>query len=445
MEPVRPTLPDTLPPDSTAAAPPVRPTLPDATRQSPRAPGRRRRSRLLIAAVGLLALLGIGVAAVYRPLLRYLILREAARHGFNVDFEEASLSRHGVRLRGARVELSGVRGLRANFEELRVALDGFAPQRVDADGVAVAIEGSAADRILALSAWSSDHPNLYRIPGEGRRLGLTWSARAGEAPWLAWSDGVLTATGAAATFRTKSAAIEGVAVGGLGAAWSADSAVIAIGLGRDVIADANVRVELRPSANPPTADVTLAPHKLEDLGAPMGVGLPAPGAVVDGSARLTLGNRAARDAIEGSVTMTIKGWLPPHPRQLDRIVYGNSTAFTAKIRVSEDRKKVAISDAIVTAGGFKLKGKGAIDREVDHARAVLDFDGAIACTDVARSATASDWGDALAEIMGDVARRTMEGSVAVRVHVEVDTRDLRAAKVQHQIGVGCGFRMPRLF
>jgi len=382
---------------------------------------------------------------VYRPLLRHLIQRAAERRGFALDFEAAEIDGEGILIHDARIELLGVRGVRADVESIQVSLDGLSPRRADASSVALAIEGSAADRLLELSAWSSDHPDFYRFPGTGSGIRLTWSARPGDPPWLAFGGGAFASTGAGATLHTSAATLEGIPVGGLGAAWSADAAVIAIGIGKETIADAPLRVALHPSANPPTADIALSPLKLEDLGAPMGVGLPAPGSTVEGSARLTLGDRAGRDAIEGSVALTIKGWVPPHPRQLDGIVFGGSTAFAARLRVSEDRRTVAISDATVTAGAFKLKGKGAIERDVDHARAALDLDGAIACADVARSAATSDWGEVLGQLLGDVARHTVEGSVAIKVRVEADTRDLRAAKVRHEVGVGCGLRLPKVW
>jgi ADP-dependent NAD(P)H-hydrate dehydratase / NAD(P)H-hydrate epimerase len=412
------------------------------------APRRRHlRAALILLAILAVLLLAAGAAA-YRPYVRSLILREATRLGLALDFDDFELARGSVRLLRARCELAGVAGLRAQIDTLTVTLDGLAPTRINADGVEVTVEGSAADRFLALGAWSAEHPSAYRTPSESRRVRLTWSVRAGDPPWLTLTDGTLAADGKAATFRSPSATIEGLAVGALGAAWSADKATISIGVGKEILAEAPIRVEIDPTARPPTASAVMLPRKLDELAAPMGLGnarLPGTkNATVDGSARLTLGQHAGRYAVMGSVTVTIKGWIPPHPKELDGIVYGSSTAIGATFVVSEDRKKVTITEATVTAGAFKLKGKGAIDRDPTFARAVLDMDGAVACTDVARSATRSGWGDLLGELLGGLAQQAMQGSVAVHVHVEADTRDLAGAKLQHQIGVGCGLRLPKL-
>lgn len=438
-------------PEAPHAGAPVAPTLIDEGPLPAASPAPRR--RYLRAALILLALLALTLlaagAAAYRPYVRRLILREATRLGVVLVFDDFELARGSVRLLRARCELASVAGLRAQIGTLTVTLDGLAPTRIDADGIDVAVEGSAADRFLVLSAWSTEHPSAYRTPSESRNVRLTWSARPGEAPWLTLTDGALSADGKAATFRAPSATIEGLAVGALGAAWSADKATISIGLGKEIIADAPIRIEVDPAARPPTVSAVMVPRKLDELAAPMGLGnarLPGTkNATVDGSARLTLGQHADRDAVMGSVTATIKGWVPPHPKELDGIIYGSSTVLGATFVVSEDRKKVTITEATVTAGGFKLKGKGAIDRDPTFARAVLDMDGAVACTDVARSAASSGWGDLLGGLLGGVAQQAMQGSVAVHVHVEADSRDLGGAKLQHQIGVGCGLRAPKFF
>ena len=99
----------------------------------------------------------------------------------------------------------------------------------------------------------------------------------------------------------------------------------------------------------------------------------------------------------------------------------------------------------MTAGALRLKGGGTIERRDAYALTALDFKGSLSCSDVARSAVASSWGDLAGLLAGDVARVAMEGSVGIKVHVEADTRDLQAAKLTHEVGIGCGLRIPRLF
>ena len=99
----------------------------------------------------------------------------------------------------------------------------------------------------------------------------------------------------------------------------------------------------------------------------------------------------------------------------------------------------------MTAGALKLKGGGTIERRDAYAVSALDLKGSIACSDVARSAVASSWGDLAGQLAFGVARIAMDGSVGIKVHVEADTRDLKAAKLTHEVGIGCGLRVPKLF
>jgi hypothetical protein len=228
----------------------------------------------------------------------------------------------------------------------------------------------------------------------------------------------------------------------VGAAWATDAITVSLGIGKDSLEHAPIRVDIRPADNPPTATLTVRPVKLADLGGPIGAPLPVPGAVVEGNAQLSLARHAGKEVVRGTVAMSLTGWIPPHPKELDGLVFGNRTTFTSSFEVSPDRKKVTLADTAVTAGAFKLKGAGTIDRVDDHGLVRVDLSGSVRCVDVAQSAAASHWGNLLGQIAGDVARLTMAGSVGVSVRIEADTRDLRAARLQQSVGVGCGLRLP---
>ena len=431
----RNTLSDTLPPGdpSGGAAPEKKATS--------------RRFRALFAFIATLGALGVGVTLGYEPLVRYLVQRETQRLGFIVTFDTIAVQGifSSAVLHGVHVELDGVRGLHADVDEASVDLDGFKAKRIVTAGTRVAVEGSAADRLLDLGAWSNGHPDLYRVAGEGHGVTITWAAVAGEAPWLSLSDGALSSNGTDATFRTPGAVISGLSIGAIGAAWSDADATITVGLGSEAIGAAPIKVELHPTDKPATAALTLRPIKLASLGAPLGLALPAPGAVAEGSAALTLGSRAGKGVIEGAASFTLTGWVPPHPRELGGIVYGDRTTFATKLSVSEDHLKVTLSETAMTAGALKLKGGGVIERRSTYALSSLDLKGSIPCSDVARSAVASSWGDLAGQLAFGVASVAMEGSVAIKVHVEADTRDLQKAKLTHEVGVGCGLRLPKLF
>jgi hypothetical protein len=408
-------------------------------------PGRALR-RLLFVLVPLLLLLGGGLAFGLDPLLRWLVQREASRFGITLEYARISLKRNRVDLGGARLRLAGVSGMRVEIATVSAQIEGLTVKAVEAADATISLEGSVADRLLELGAWSSDHAAFFQMPGSSSGVRITWIAAPGEAPWLDLTRGTLAASGTGATFHSPSASLLGVPVGALGAVWAADGTTLSIGLGKETLAEAPIRLDLHPAAKPPTGELTLKPLKLEDLGAPLGLSLPAPGAVVEGSATLTMGGgRVGSEVVDGSLSMTLTGWVPPHPRELDGIVYGNRTTLSTTLHFSEDRKKLTLTDTVVAAGAFKLKGGGGVDRSSDHALAVLDLKGSLACSEVARSAALGNFGSFLGKILGDVARTTVSGTVGVSVHLEADSRDLKGAKIKQEVGVGCGLRLPTLF
>jgi hypothetical protein len=396
---------------------------------------------------GLLVAAAVAAYVGYEPLVRHLVKRETERLGFLVTYDSIEIHGFflGAVLHGVHVDLDGVRGLHADVDQVVVDLDGYRAQRLVTSGVRVAVAASAADLLLDLGAWINGHPDLYRVPGEGTGVGLTWADAPGGAPWLTLENSALSSNGTDATFRTPAATVGGLPVGAVGAAWANAAATITLGLGNAAIADAPIRVELHPLDLPATATLTLRPTKLESLGAPLGLALPAPGAVAEGTVALTLGNRAGQGPIDGSASFTLTGWVPPHPRELGGIVFGDRTTFATRLAIAGDHRKVTLTEAVMTAGALKLKGGGTIERHDAYAQSTLDLKGSLACADVARSAVASSWGDLAGQLAFGVARIAVDGSVGIKVHVEADTRDLKGAKLTHEVGVGCGLKIPKLF
>jgi hypothetical protein len=163
--------------------------------------------------------------------------------------------------------------------------------------------------------------------------------------------------------------------------------------------------------------------------------------VASGRVALTLGKRGGSEAIQGSADLLLDGWTPPHPRELSSVITGKRTTLASKIGVAANRSKVSLTDIVLRAGKFELKGAGAVTRAGDHATARLDLKGPIACADLVRSAAKDRFGF-LGELAGEAASGATTGSVVVNVAVEADSRDLRAAKIQPKVGIGCGLKLP---
>ena len=411
-------------------------------------PPKRRRARwVLLGILAALAVVGIAVAVFHEAVLRYFIKREALERGVELEFEAMTIGRGWLRLRQASIRLVGVSGLRAEIGRSRILWEGWIPgdiTRIEAQAVTARAQGSAADLALELGEWAKDHPEAFRIPVVAVEVSAEWRESAAAQPWLVLSGGSLSpAPGgpqSSVTFHASAASVEGVPIGPIGGVWASTGGMVSLGFGRPSLADAPVRIDIHPKANPPAADILLRPVTMVDMGSPMGLKLPTEKARLEGTARIELIERDGKDLVQGTVMMTLHGWIPPHPRELGGLVFGDRTVFGSAFKLSEDRKTATLTGAHVTAGAFKLKGSGSIERRGEYALARMDMAGAIPCSDMARSAAAAHFGSAAGAFAGGVARGIMEGSIAVSVKIEADTRDLANPKITQGVGIGCGIK-----
>lgn len=417
-----------------------------------KAPKRRRWRWVVLGIFGALGVLGLAVAIFHEAVLRYLIKREALARGVEIEFEAMSMGEGWLRLRKMSIGLVGVSGFRAEIGRSRILWEGWIPgeiKKIEAQGVVARAQGSAADLALEFGEWAKDHPDAFRIPVVAVEVSGEWRESAGSPPWLVLSDGSLSpAPGGvpnSVAFHAAGAVVEGISIGPIGGVWASGGGVVSLGFGKPSLADAPVRIDIRPNASPPVADIALRPVTMADLGSPMGLKLPTEKARLEGTAKITLMERDGKDLVEGSVAMTLHGWIPPHPKELGGLVFGDRTVFGSAFKLSEDRKTVTLAESHVTAGAFKLKGSGVIERRGDYGVARMDMAGAIPCSDIARSATAAHFGSAAGAFAGDVARGFMEGSIAVSVKIEADSRDLANPKIIQGVGIGCGIKgLPQL-
>lgn len=409
---------------------------------------KRRRLRWVIA--GVLGTLGAAILVVvifHETWLRYLIKREAHLRGVELEFDTMTFGEGWLRLRKASIGLSGVSGFRAEIGRARITWEGWIPgeiTKIEAQGVVARAEGSAADMALEFGEWAKDHPDAFRIPVAAVEVSGEWRESAAAPPWLVLSGGSIAPTAGgvpnSVTFHAGGAVVEGISIGPVGGVWASGGGVVSVGFGKPSLADAPVRIDIRPNADPPVADIALRPVTMADLGSPMGLKLPTERARLEGTARVTMAERDGKDLVQGTVSMTLHGWIPPHPKELGGLVFGDRTVFGSAFKLSEDRKTATLTDASVAAGAFKLKGSGIIERRGEYGVVRMDMAGAIPCSDIARSATAAHFGSAAGAFAGDVARGFMEGSIAVSVKIEADTRDLANPKINQGVGIGCGIK-----
>jgi hypothetical protein len=416
---------------------------------------RRRRLRRAAIAAALVAVV-IAAAAIALPgLIRAEIVRQARARGIALEPGSVELSLRAVRLRGARFTLVDAPDVGGAIAAATIRLDGLDPARVEAQGLRLWIAGAGA--LPALAGWAAArHATLGEPPLVAKDVRAGFHDRAGapeRAALLANSLDLAQVRGGAkrearAAIRGGRVVIAGREVGRTDVEATLDRSGISIALGS---ADPNtagvpLSVALRV---PPAADLTarLSPTAVDALAGPLGLGLRAPGVTVAGSVELRVPRAAAGSAAgtagaaEIAADVTLTGYVPPHPRELDGILFGNVTTAKIKARLAPDARELQLDPIEVAAGALSLHGQGAIRLEGADAAITLDLAGAVPCTQLTGSAVAAHLGQAAGVFAGQLARRALEGSVAVRVQIEARARRLEEARIQQSARMGCRLRL----
>jgi hypothetical protein len=407
---------------------------------------KRRRALVLLGAA--LLLLGILLGAIALVLVPRYITREAIRrareHGIELELGTLDYGWEWAAISGAKARLVGVNGVLLRIDQLVVDLDGMDVTRLDFVGLGVEADGSLAALLLDVSAWTKRFPSAYALPLSAQKVSVAWRPETGGTPWLE-IDGATVATSAAGTVvvaeHTK---VAGFDIGRSGTTWTAKQSSVALGLGEAELDKAPLRLDADLSVPKPRVTATLAPIALDRLAGPLAVALPIQGVTTSATLTLDFPSREASLPESGLVKLTLDGWIPPHPPELDGFVFGRTTTVDSKLTFAPDGKTLTLSETNVAAGKFVLTGGGTLTREPGELKLAIALNGALPCDALASAAAESRLGRLLGRLSGQkggkLAKQVVGGTVAVRVTVQGTTKDLAGAKLERTIGIGCGLR-----
>ena len=402
----------------------------------------RKRLILILGAFVVGAIVAVGAAAMLLlpGYLRDRIVAEAKERGVELEPGKVSFGFGRATVSDARFRLMGVQGLVGSAKTLEVGLDFLEPKSVLATDVNIETAGSAPLLALEITQWAKRYPRTLKLPAQAKEISFSWRERVKEKPWLEIAGGEVAPQKGGAVFRAEAATFAGAPLGKIGASWTSDDAVVGLGFGEEDVSRAPVRISVQHALPEPTAKIELLPVKAEKLADPLGVKLPIEDVTASAVVNLTLPKSATPEPISGDLSVTLKGYVPPHPRELDGIVFGDTTTFDSKLKLNAPRTRIELTESKVKAGDFSLRGKGNIDRHATHATLALDLTGNIACTALAGAAAESYLGQTLGKLAGALAKAAMKGGVGIVVKIRADSRDLDNAKVLRTIGIGCGLK-----
>jgi ADP-dependent NAD(P)H-hydrate dehydratase / NAD(P)H-hydrate epimerase len=403
---------------------------------------------LVLVGIGLGLVLGGTAVALLVVLPKFVegrVLSTAAADGVTLEPKAITFGWGWVRLTQVKVTLYRVRSVTIQVGRIDVALAELTPTSIQLTNVEGQVLGSITNVGLELSEWTTSHALAYALPLSAQNVHATFIEQAGANPWLDTSGGSLTHTATGGVFAAEHARFLGVDLGKVGASFARESSAIALGFGEADLARAPFRVEVSPVAPVPTAKFSLSPIAAERLAKPLGVALPIAGVIVSSETTLSFpATGPAKDTVQGSTHITLKGYVPPHPFELDGFIFGDTTTFDGKFTVPALRDRITLDDAKLKAGAFELRGNGLLVRSSDHSQVDVTLHGQLPCSALAsvtaNSRVASLLGAELGAKAGEIAEKLSNGSVAVGLTISADTRNLAVAKLERTIGIGCGLR-----
>ncbi|HYQ45686.1 MAG TPA: hypothetical protein VER11_27120 [Polyangiaceae bacterium] len=400
---------------------------------------------LLVSAIVGAVFLGAAAIALLFLLPRYVegkVLSSAEAQGVTLTPEDISFGWGWVQITQVKVRLDRVRTVEMQVGRIDVALDGLTPRSIDLTNVDGLVVGSVTNVGLELSEWTKSHPSAYALPLSAKNVHVRFVEPAGTPPWLEVSGGELTRTQVGGVFAAQHTHFLGVDLGTVGAGFAREASSIALGFGESDLTKAPFRVEVSPNGPAPTARFVLSPTPAERLAKPLGLGLPVSGVVVSSETTIAFATGAAEGTVTGITNITLKGYIPPHPFELDGFIFGDTTTFDTKFTLPSTRDRITLTESRLKAGKFELTGDGLLTRGSDHSEATLNLSGELPCSALAgveaQSRLGKLLGATLAGKAGKFAEKLVAGTVHVGLKLSADTRQLSAARIDRTIGVGCG-------
>ncbi len=395
-----------------------------------------------LVALGLVVLVGLGVAAlIFVP--RYVereVIAAAKQRGIELEPGEISFGWGWVQVANSRARLVGVRSVQLELKLADVALDGRVPLVFALADVRAEATGNPLVVADELSAWSRAYEKLTPEPVTINGLSLTFRSAAGAEPELTLSGAKMVAKAGRVTLDAPKASLYGRALGPLRLGRDPEKVTLLVTLGQTPIDNPLLNVEIR-SGEQTLVHAALRPITVGELGKAIGIALPRPAVSISGSADLSIPKSLLSGRVTGRMDFALKGYVPPHPIELDGFVFGDTTTVASALELQPERLRIEIKDARVKAGRFEVTGGGELRAEGrNQGRLLLSLRGELPCNALAGVVAETRLGRALGKLSGKAVRTVIGGGVGVRVSVDVSTENPDQAQIVKTITPGCGLR-----
>lgn len=443
---------DAAKPADTEEPPPVEETVPELpeVEQAPKEPEKPRRRtwlRVLVAFVGVLLGAGIALAVIAPRYVRDRVVEEARALGLVITFKDVDVGFERVSLDKVTLSLVGVPDMEAQADRIEVDLLDWQPRAVRAKGLSMALVGTSV--LEQLSAWKNAHPKALAAPFDAEAATIDWHPSKGVDKALSFADARVTVDPKKGLIESKQTVFLGRDAGPVKTNWESDDIGFSVEMQPRAAPLSAIHIDITAAkdASPrerPNVTVTLARTKLAELQTALGLPKGSDALEAEGEVKMPLPSLDKPAPIEGSIRLSVKGYVPPHPRELDGILFGNVTKVRSDFTVEPDFSRAKLSQVQVEAGALALRGLGDVDRDGFDATVALTLKGTIPCTALATSAAVAHLGAEWGKLAGGLASGALRGNVLVVLTVETKASDIASAKIEKSARLGCKISVPGL-
>ncbi|MFO0589141.1 MAG: hypothetical protein U0441_16435 [Polyangiaceae bacterium] len=431
---------DSRAPDKAPPPEAPRPTVPDP--EPPKVPSRWGKWLLrgALAIVGVLGAAALAIVIFGPGYARGRILEEAQARGVVLAFGDVDLGWTKIRLHDARVALSGVQDFEAAASSIDVDIADGQPRSIVAHDLSITLTGTEV--LTDLGAWKNAHAAALAAPFSAEGAHVEWHPSSGAAAALSLDDAKVSVDPQKGSIDAGATKFIGRDAGPVTLAWSAPAEGFVVDIQPLEAPLSAAHIQVRGAKDGPRVKLTLARTALGPLQSALGIPKGSEGLQADGEVEMPVPSLAKPAPVTGTLRLAVKGYTPPHPRELDGILFGDTTTVKSKFEVAADLGSAKLTDLTAEAGALSLSGGGELTREGLDARVQLKLKGSIPCSSLATSAAVSRLGSGLGRLAGGLAAGALTGNVGVSISVDARASDVKGAKITQSARIGCKVSIP---
>ncbi len=393
---------------------------------------------------GLAAVSVLGVTLLVALLLpRFVeaeVIKQAKQRGIELLPGEVAFGIGWLQLTDSEVRLIGAPAFRAKIGILDVELEGLEPKRFTLNQVKLDLVGDPSALLHEFDAWRRAHEASFPEPVFLKPLSVSLKRDAKSEPVLTLSDADLSLSQERARLNVGKLTVMKRELGAARVQRNKDDLDIALTLAQSSPENPVLALSFR-GAEQQSLHVALAPVPLGRLGSVLQTQVSLPDVVLSGTFDFALPRVfTLQSHLTGRADFSLKGYVPPHPVELDGFVFGDTTQFSLSFNVAPAELGAALDPVKIKAGIFALQGSGRLALENCRPRVVLALSGKLPCNALAGAAAETRLGRALGRVTGKALRQTLNGSVHVKVGVDADPTAFDKARMLKTITPGCGLK-----